>query len=77
VAQGGAPFAELLPGVASQEAQAAGRAPAGRGGGRGGRAGLVKPGTYTVTLGKILGGVLIPIGKPQKVEVVPLEASNR
>jgi hypothetical protein len=47
-------------------------------GGRGGRGGpLVKPGTYTVTLGKLAAGTLVPIGQPQKVEVVPLEASNR
>jgi hypothetical protein len=38
---------------------------------------MVKAGTYTVTLGKVDGGVLVPIGQPQKVEVVPLEASNR
>jgi hypothetical protein len=74
---GGAPFSELLPGVAGQEAQAGGRGPAGRGGGRGGRGSMVKPGTYTVTLGKVDGGVLVPIGQPQKVEVVPLESSNR
>jgi hypothetical protein len=74
---GGAPFAELLPGVANQEAQSAGRAPAGRGGGRGGRGSLVKPGTYTITLGKVVGGTFAPLGKPEKLEVVPLEASNR
>jgi hypothetical protein len=49
----------------------------GRGGGRGARGTLVKPGVYTVTLGKLTGGNLTPIGQPQKVEVVPLEASNR
>jgi hypothetical protein len=38
---------------------------------------MVKPGTYTVTLGKLAAGILAPIGQPQKVEVVPLEASNR
>ena len=38
---------------------------------------MVKPGTYTVTLGRLAGGNLTPIGQPQKVEVVPLEASNR
>jgi hypothetical protein len=38
---------------------------------------MVKPGTYTVTLGKLTSGVFIPMGPPQKVEVVPLEASNR
>ena len=47
--------------------------------GRGGRAGmrrqgpLVKPGTYTVTLGKIVNGAVSPLGQPQKVEVTPLE----
>jgi photosystem II stability/assembly factor-like uncharacterized protein len=54
--------------------------PAGRGGrgGRGGRSGpLVRPGTYTVTLGKLAGGDFTPAGKPQIVEVVPLEPSNR
>jgi hypothetical protein len=49
-------------------------------GGRGGRVGRgnqVKPGTYTVTLGKLSAGAVTPIGQSQKVEVVPLEASNR
>ena len=45
--------------------------------GRGNRGNLVKPGTYTVTLGKLVEGNLAPIGQPRKVEVVPLEASNR
>ena len=58
-----------------------GRGGAGGGGGFGGRGGrggpMVKPGTYTVTLGKLAAGILAPIGQPQKVEVVPLEASNR
>ena len=72
-----APFSQLLPGVAGQESEAVGREPAGRGGGRGGRGAMVKPGTYTVTLGKLTSGVFIPMGPPQKVEVVPLEASNR
>jgi len=72
-----APFSQLLPGVAAQEVQAAGRGTGGRGG-RGSRGNLVKPATYTVTLGKeVDGGLLVPIGEPQKVEVVPLEASNR
>jgi photosystem II stability/assembly factor-like uncharacterized protein len=78
----GAPFGELLPGVEGQEPQAAGRGAAatgrgGRGGGRGGGGTMVKPGTYTVTLGKLVGSNLTPIGEPVKVEVVPLEASNR
>jgi hypothetical protein len=47
----------------------------GRGGGRSGP--LVKPGTYQVVLGKLVNGTVIPIGKAQTVEVVPLEASNR
>ena len=57
----------------------AGGAGGGGGGGRGGRGGgaLVKPGFYTVTLGKLGAGTLVPIGQPVKVEVVPLEASNR
>jgi len=47
-------------------------------GGRGGRGGAaVKPGIYTVTLGKLAGANFTPLGQPQKVEVVPLEASNR
>jgi photosystem II stability/assembly factor-like uncharacterized protein len=58
----------------AQSGQSASRS--GRGG-RGGRGNLVKPGTYTVTLGKLAGGSLVPIGQPQKVEVAPLEASNR
>jgi photosystem II stability/assembly factor-like uncharacterized protein len=52
----------------------------GRGGfgGRGGRSGpLVRPGTYTVTLGKLAAGTFTAVGKPQTVEVVPLEPSNR
>jgi len=52
----------------------------GRGGfgGRGGRGGpLVRPGTYTVTLGKLAAGAFTPVGKPQTVEVVPLDPSNR
>jgi len=51
------------------------------GAGRGGRGGpggpLVKAGNYTVTLGRLLNGVVTPLGKPQTVEVVPLEPSNR
>jgi photosystem II stability/assembly factor-like uncharacterized protein len=51
----------------------------GRGGGGGGRGGfnrqgpLVKPGTYTVTLGRSVNNATTPIGKPQTVEVAPLE----
>jgi len=48
-------------------------------GGRGGRGrtNLVKTGTYTVTLGKLSAGMFMAMGQSQKVEVVPLEASNR
>lgn len=50
----------------------------GGGGGRGGRGGpLVKPGTYTVQLGKLVNGAITPIGEARKVEVIPLEPSNR
>jgi len=43
-------------------------------GGRGfGRSGpLVKPGNYTVTLGRSVSGTVTPIGQPQTVEVTPL-----
>jgi hypothetical protein len=37
----------------------------------------VKPGTYKVTLGKLVNGTVTSVGQPQTVEVVPLEASNR
>jgi photosystem II stability/assembly factor-like uncharacterized protein len=56
--------------------------PGGRGGrgagGGGGRAfarmgPLVKAGTYTVTLGRLVDGKLTPLGRPQKVEVVGLD----
>jgi photosystem II stability/assembly factor-like uncharacterized protein len=51
---------------------------------RGGRRGpgardavpLAKPGTYKVSLGKLVSGVLTPLGEPQSVEVVPLEHSS-
>jgi hypothetical protein len=33
----------------------------------------VKPGTYTVTLGRSVNNATTPIGKPQTVEVAPLE----
>ncbi|MGO9257426.1 MAG: hypothetical protein ACLQU1_14115 [Bryobacteraceae bacterium] len=46
--------------------------------GPGGRSGpLVKPGTYQVTLGKLVNGTVTSVGQPQTVEVAPLEASNR
>ncbi len=57
---------------ATAQQQAAGR------GGRGGRGGpLVKPGTYTVQLGKLVNGSVTALGESRKVEVVPLEPSNR
>jgi hypothetical protein len=65
---------------AGDPAAQAGRGGGGGGGfgGRGGRSGAaVKPGIYTVTLGKLAGTNFTPLGQPQKVEVVPLEASNR
>ncbi|SPE24647.1 hypothetical protein SBA3_1090003 [Candidatus Sulfopaludibacter sp. SbA3] len=37
----------------------------------------MRPGTYTVTLGKLAAGAFTPVGKPQTVEVVPLDPSNR
>jgi hypothetical protein len=37
----------------------------------------VKPGVYTVTLGRQENGATTPLGKPQTVEVIPLEPSNR
>jgi hypothetical protein len=51
--------------------------PGGPGGGpgRGGAAPLVKPGRYTVTLAKVVGGATTPLGEPQAFEVVPLEQS--
>jgi hypothetical protein len=62
-------------------AGAGGRGGAGGGGGgrggRGARGPLVRPGAYTVTLGKLAGGAFTPVGKPQMVEVIPLEPSNR
>jgi hypothetical protein len=52
-----------------------GRGGGGLGGGRGfGRSGpLVKPGSYTVTLGRLADGQLTALGSPQTVEVVALE----
>ncbi len=38
---------------------------------------LVAPGTYIVTLQKIVNGQAAPLGTPRMLEVVPLEASNR
>jgi photosystem II stability/assembly factor-like uncharacterized protein len=53
---------------------AGGRGGPGGGGGGGGRGGLrqgplVKPGTYTVALGRLVNGALTPLGKSQTVEV--------
>jgi hypothetical protein len=60
---------------------AGGRGGGGGGGGFGGRGGrggpLVRPGIYTVQLGKMVGTTVTPLGAAQTVEVVPLEASNR
>ena len=72
----GAPVPTLPAPAGDGQDVAAGRGRGGRGG-RGGGGAMVAPGTYTVTLGKLAGGTLTPIGQPQKVEVVPLEASNR
>jgi hypothetical protein len=46
-------------------------APQGGGGGRGAarQGALVKPGAYTVTLGRLVDDVVTPLGKPQTVEV--------
>jgi hypothetical protein len=38
---------------------------------------MVRPGTYAVQLGKLVGSTLTPLGEAQKVEVIPLEVSNR
>jgi hypothetical protein len=51
---------------------------AGGGGGFGGRGfarsgPLVKPGLYTVTLGRSVSGTVTPVGQPQTVEVTPLQ----
>lgn len=51
--------------------------PTGARGGRVRQGPLVKPGTYTVTLGRLVNGAVTPLAKPQSVEVVPLEPSNR
>jgi photosystem II stability/assembly factor-like uncharacterized protein len=65
--------------AAGEEQPQAGRGGrGGGGGGRGGRGGpMVRPGTYTVQLGKLAGGTVTPLGEAQKVEVIPLEGSNR
>lgn len=61
---------------AGEEQPAAGRG--GRGfGGRNRQGPLVAPGTYTVTLGRLADGAVTPLAKPQPVEVIPLEHSNR
>jgi hypothetical protein len=38
---------------------------------------MVRPGTYTVQLGRLAGAAVTAIGEAQKVEVVALEGSNR
>lgn len=63
------PTAEGGDEAAAVPAPAAGRG--GRGFGRSGP--LVKPGSYTVTLGKLVNGQLTPLGQPQIVEVTLLE----
>ena len=57
---------------AAAGAAAAGAIGGGGGGGRGfGRGGpLVKPGTYQVTLGKLVNGTVTPVGQTQTVEVI-------
>jgi len=81
------PVQVVAAGAAAGAAAAAGRGGRGGGGGggggggfggRGGRGGpMVRPGTYTVQLGKLAGGTVTPVGEAQKVEVIPLEGSNR
>jgi len=73
----GPPARGAAEGEQETEAPLVGRA-GGRGGRGAGRSGpLVRPGTYQVVLGKLVNGAVTPLGKPQTVEVVPLEASNR
>jgi hypothetical protein len=54
-------------------AEGDGDAPAGRGRGGVRQGPLVKPGTYAASLARLLDGVTTPLGKPQPVEVAPLE----
>jgi hypothetical protein len=82
-AGGGGADAAAVVDVATPPAAAGrgGRGGGGGGGGFGGRGGrggpMVRPGTYTVQLGRLVGTTLTPLGEPQKVEVIPLEPSNR
>jgi hypothetical protein len=70
--QGGRGVALTRPPTAEGGDEAA--PPTGRGGRGFGRGGpLVKPGSYTVTLGKLANGQIAPLGQPQIVEVAPLE----
>ncbi len=69
--RGGAGAAPVVEGEEQPQAARGGR------GGRGRQGPLVKPGTYTVTLGKLVNGAVTPMAKSQTVEVVPIEASNR
>ncbi len=55
-------------GAGAGAAAAFGGGGGGRGFGRGGP--LVKPGTYTVTLGKMINGTVTPVGQAQTVEVI-------
>jgi hypothetical protein len=82
--QGGAARPPTPPTEGGEEA---GATPPPAGGGRGGRGGggggggrgiarvgpLVKPGVYTITLGRLVSGTVTPVGQPQTVEVVGLE----
>ncbi len=72
--RGGRGGAAAVPAVEGEEQPQAVR---GGRGGRGRQGPLVKPGTYTVTLGKLVSGSVTPMAKSQTVEVVPLEGSNR
>jgi hypothetical protein len=72
-AQGGGRGTRQPPAEGADAEGAPPQPPAARGG-RGGfaRSGpLVKPGAYTVTLGKFVNGTVTPLGQPQTVEVVP------
>jgi hypothetical protein len=72
----GDPEAEAQPGAGGRGGGRGGRSGAGGGGGgRGfGRSGpLVKPGAYTVTLGRSVSGAVTAIGQPQTVDVTPLQ----
>jgi photosystem II stability/assembly factor-like uncharacterized protein len=78
------PDAEAQPPAGGRGGGGGGRGGRGGGGGGGGGGGfggrgfgrsgpLVKPGNYTVTLGRSVSGTVTPIGQPQTVEVTPLQ----